>query len=170
MGQALAGQSFDQHRQRVLVDIARVIEGNAILRMLEGRYAAPDTDFEPPASHVVEHADLFDQAQWVVERQQVDQRAEPEITRALSSGGQKQIGRRRHPERRRVMLSDVVAPDARLLVGLDQPQTLLEELTRRAFAGGALDVVEDPDIDSFHWPVPPTASIAPSQAIANRQS
>ncbi len=97
-----------------------------MLRMLERRYAASDADFEPPARHVVEHADLFDQAQRAIERQQVDQRAQPEIARSLGRGGQKQIWRRRHPERRRMMLGNVVAPDARLLVGLDQPQPLLE--------------------------------------------
>ncbi|MGZ6211298.1 MAG: hypothetical protein ACXWNU_02640 [Candidatus Binataceae bacterium] len=48
------------------------------------------------------------------------------------------------------MLGNVIAPDARLLVGLDQPQSLLKELLERAVAGGALDMVEDSEIDSFH--------------------
>jgi len=48
---------------------------------------------------VIEHADFFHQAQWAIEWQQVDQRAEPHIARALRRRGQEQIGRRRHPER-----------------------------------------------------------------------
>jgi hypothetical protein len=68
MRQALVGQSLDQHSQGVFIDVARIIERNAILRVLEGRYATPDANFEPSAGHVIEHADFFDQAQWIVER------------------------------------------------------------------------------------------------------
>jgi hypothetical protein len=92
-----------------------------MLRVLERRYAASDADFEPPAGHVVEHAD-FDQ------RSGPERREVTSVRRIapLGRGGQEQIGRRRHPERRGMMLGNVVPPDACLLVGLDQPQPLLE--------------------------------------------
>ena len=61
---------------------------------LERRDAAADADLEPAVAQMVEHADLLDEAQRRVERQQIDQR--PEVD-AAASAARSRRDRRREP-------------------------------------------------------------------------
>jgi hypothetical protein len=60
-------------------EIARVVRlGVGLLAPEVGLHhpAAADTDLQAPVAEVIEHADLFDQPQWMVQGQHVDARAE----------------------------------------------------------------------------------------------
>ena len=64
-------------------------------RGLQRRHAAADAELEPPAAHLIEHADLLDQADRMVVGQEVDQRAEAQTRGALRDRGQEQSRARR---------------------------------------------------------------------------
>src|SRR4029077_19759267 len=87
--------------------------------------------------------DLVDQPQRVVERQQVDHRPESEAFGALCHRRQEQAGRRRVAAWRVVVLGQVIAVEAGAVVGLDQPEPLLEMTGERQAA--VVEVVEDPE-------------------------
>src|SRR5262249_33751054 len=85
--------------QDVLVVGACLLEIDAIGVELHGRDAAPHADVEAAAAEMIEHAELFQQPQRVVERQEKEQRAEADAPRFAPGGGQKQAQGRRRPER-----------------------------------------------------------------------
>ena len=120
---------------------------DAVVAHLVGRDAAADAELEPAAAHLVEHADLVDQAQRMIEVDGVDQRPEAQRLGALGHGGQEHAGRGRHAERRRVMLGQVIGVEARALVELDQPQPLVE--LPAEIGAGAVHVVEDAELHRF---------------------
>jgi hypothetical protein len=124
-------------------------ECDAIISDFVGRDAAADAELEPAAAELVEHADLFEEAQRVMQRQRVDQRPEAQAPRALRHCGEKDAGSRRHAERRRMMLGQVIAADAEPVIGLDQRQPVLVKLAERL--GPAVEMVEDADL---HHAVP----------------
>src|SRR5690349_8642716 len=76
---------------------------------------------------MVEHANFFSQSKRIVSRQHVDKRAESNPLRALGSGGQKKIRRRRHVEGRAVMLGDMITVETILIASFDELQALLVE-------------------------------------------
>ena len=112
-------------------------------RDLDRRDAAPDAEIEPPAAHPVEHADLLDQAQRRVKRQAIDRRPEAQAPCALGDRGEEHARRRRHAERRAVMLGQVIAVEAGAVVQLEQPQPVLVEVRQRA--GAPVQMVENAD-------------------------
>ena len=130
----------------------RVID--AVIAHLERRYAAPDSHFEAPAAHLIEHADLLHQAQRMVQRQTINQRPEAKAFGALCNGGQEQVRRRRHAQRRRVMLGHMVGADTDLIVALDQLQPVF------IIAGQILtrDQIEMVEYAEFHE-VPPNLRV-----------
>ena len=89
------------------------------------RDALADAELEPPAAHLVEHADFFGEPQRMIERERVDERPEAEPLRPLRDGGEEDARRGRHAERRRVMLGEVIGVEAARVIGLDQLQPLL---------------------------------------------
>ena len=129
-------EPFPVHRRRL--GRIEIEEGH-----LDRRDAAPDAEFEPPAAHPVEHADLLDQTQRRIERQAIDRRPEAQAPRALGDRGEEHARRRRHAERRAVMLSEVVGVEAGAVVQLDQPQPVLVKILRRA--GAPVQMVENAD-------------------------
>src|SRR4029079_8855340 len=58
------------------------------------RYATGAADLEPPASHMIEHADLFENAPGLVERKHDAHGAESQPLRRLRDGCDQEIGRR----------------------------------------------------------------------------
>ena len=96
-----------------------------------GEMPRPHANVEPSPAQVVEHADLLDQAQRIIGGQNVNQGAETDARRALGRGRQKKARRRRHVQRRAVMLGDVVAIKALLFGAFDQLQALLVKLGQR---------------------------------------
>ena len=106
---------------------------DAIALMLEQRATTSDTELEAAAAELVEHADLLEQAQRMIERQQIDERPEAQPARALRDRRKKDAGRGRAAERRAVMLGQVIGVEALALDQLDEPQALLElRAARRA--------------------------------------
>src|SRR5262245_45327206 len=80
----------------------------------------------------------------MVRRQHVDQRAEPDATCALCRGGKEHARRRRHIERRRMMLADVISAKACPVVEFDQREPLLVLLGERIRP--AVVLVEDAEL------------------------
>src|ERR1700730_7558535 len=97
---------------------------------------------------MIEHADFLDQAQRMVERHRPDERPEPEPLGALGDRGQKDAGRWRHAERRRMMLGHVIAIEARPVVRLRNAQAILVIVRERAAAAGvSVEMIEN---SKFH--------------------
>ena len=73
-----------------------------------------------PAAHLVEHAYLLDQAQRRIQGQAIDRRPEAQALRPLRNGGEEHARRRRHAERRAVMLGQVVGVESGAVIQRDQ--------------------------------------------------
>ena len=117
---------------------------DAVVADLVRRDAAADAEFEAAAAHLVEHADLVDQSERMIEVEGVDQRAEPQRLRPLRHRRQEDTGRGRHAERRRMMLGQVIGVEARALVEFDEFQAILE--LQAEIGAGAVHVVEDAEL------------------------
>src|SRR4029077_4603780 len=74
---------------------------------------------------------FLDQAQRMIERQQINQRAEAQLLGALRQRGEENPGRSRAADRRAVMLGKVIAMEARAVVGLGEPQPAGKQLGMR---------------------------------------
>ena len=116
---------------------------------LERRHAAADAELEPPAAQLVEHADFLDQPQRMIERQQINQRAEAQLLGALRQRGEENSRRSRATDRRAVMLGEVIAVKARAVVSLGKPQPAGKQLAMRD--ARIVHVVEDAE---FHGRLP----------------
>ncbi len=64
-------------------------------RRLVGRGAAADAEPEPAGAHEVQHADLFDQPERMIEAERVGKRSEAKRRCALGDGGEEEAGRGR---------------------------------------------------------------------------
>jgi hypothetical protein len=107
--------------------------------------APPHPDVETPAAQVVEHADLLDQPERMMQRQNVHARAEPQAVRALGHRGQEDVLRwGQTVNRRGVVLGQVIGVEAGRVETLDLEEALaidpIEPEPRHR-----LDVVEHPE-------------------------
>src|SRR5262249_36679031 len=84
---ALLRETLVEHVQNMLVVGARLLEIDAVGVELHRRDAAPHADVEAAAAEVIEHAQLLQQPQRMVERQQIEQRAEADAPRFSRGGG-----------------------------------------------------------------------------------
>ena len=137
-------QALHQHRIAFLVERGGRFGGDAEIGELVRRAAAPDAELEPAARHLVEHADFFQEAQRIDQRQRVDQRADAQPFGALRDRGEKHAGRTGCAERRRMVLGDQVGVKTFAVVHLGQPQPVLVMLRERQVA--AIDVIEDTEL------------------------
>src|SRR5579883_56777 len=151
-GEILAGVVERLVRQPLQHDVEHFGEALRASRRIDAkiadlvwRDAAADSELQSTAAHLVEHANLVDQPQRMIEVERVDQRAEAQCLRALGDGGEEHAGRGGHAERRRMVFGDVIGVETALLVELDQLQPLLE--LPAEIAAGAVHVVEDAE---FH--------------------
>ena len=151
MRQRLAGQPGEDDVERLDVHRVRLVVLDAEIGNLEGRDALADADLEPAAAHLVEHADLFDQAQRIVKRQGIDQRAEAQSLGALRHRREEYARRRRHAERRRVVLRQVIGVEAGAVIRLDQLQAALIERAERLVA--PVEMIENAEVE-LHGPPP----------------
>jgi hypothetical protein len=126
-----------------------------VIGRLDWRDAVADPEIEAPVAHLIEHADLLDHPQRMMQRQRIDQRAEAKVLRALGDRGEEDAGRGGKTERRRVMLGRVVRIEAAAIIGLDQLEPLLVEIVQGKVV--AIEVVEN---SKFHSPS--RARLAPS--------
>jgi hypothetical protein len=94
---------------------------------------------------MIEHADLFDQAQRRSERQEIDHRPETHAFRRARDRAEPDSRHRNHIEPRAVMFGDVIGIESRLIGRGDELQPLVE--LRRERPVRAVDMVEEAD---FH--------------------
>ena len=149
--QTFHGKAFEDELKAFAVDFLRRIGVFAIDRRLDQRRAAAQTNFKPSAADLVEHANLLDQAQRMIERQHKHHRPEAEPPRALRQCGKKDVGRRRHAQRCRVMLCQVIAVETGAIVGFGDLEAVLVVIGKRR--PGAIEMVEDAEFDFVTHPV-----------------
>ena len=109
----------------------------------DGRDALADADVQASAAHLVEHTQLFEEPERVVERQQIHERADAQALRSAGNHREVDVGRGREAERGRVMLGHVIAVEAQPVVEFGQRQALCEK--RSGIARAAVDVIENAD-------------------------
>ena len=108
------------------------------------RGAAADAELEPAAAHDVEHADLFQQPQRMIEAERIGERPEAKGGRALRDGGEKQARRGRGAQRRAVMLGHVIGVEAGPFVELDQSQAVF--ILAPQIGARSVEVIEDGEL------------------------
>src|ERR1700749_1077137 len=131
------------------IDLGRLLRVHSEIADLVRRGAAPESDFQAPAAHLVEHADFLENAQRMAYAKRVDQRAKAQAFGTLGYSGQHDAGRRRHAERRRVMLGDMVGVKSAAIVDFGELEPALIEIGKARIA--AIDMIEDPE---FHGLIP----------------
>src|SRR5256885_4106309 len=160
----LVRQPGQNHLERLAVDLLGLERVQVEVRHLVRHDAAPDAEVEAPARHLIEHADLLDQPQRIVERQAVDARPQADAPRALRGGGEEDARRRRHPERGGVVLGEMVRGEACRVVLLEQAQAARVVLVERHVA--AAEVGEDSAVPWSGGPCPHTTTAAPPPGAA----
>lgn len=125
---AAVAPTAEDHLERFHVHRLRFGRIDAEGGDLPGQHAAADADLQTPARQIIEHAQLLDQPQRIVERQAEHHRAEPEAPRALRGGGEEHGWLGCEAERRRVVLGEVPEMEAGGVVALDQPQAVLVDI------------------------------------------
>ena len=81
-------QPGDENGQRLIEDGARTSRINAEVAQLVRGDATADTQFQPSARKLVQHADFFNEAEGVIEWQQVNKWSQAELPGALGGGGE----------------------------------------------------------------------------------
>ena len=144
MIERVGGQPGAEAIEGVDENLARILVLDLVILELERRDPAADTDFHPPIAQVIEHGDLLDQPQRRIEREQIDQRAEPHAPGRARYRAEIDAGHRHHVERRGVVLRHVQAVDAGLVGRLHKGEPLVEERCQRAIC--RFDVIEKSDL------------------------
>ena len=137
-------ESLEDDLERLSVDLLGLQMVQAEVRHLVGDDPPAHAEVEAAARELVEHADLFDESERVVERQAVHTRAQTDAPGPLGGRGEEDAGHRRQPERRRVVLGQVVGIEAGGVVFLQEAQPALVELVERHLA--SVEMVEDSEI------------------------
>src|SRR3984893_11484253 len=161
--QFVAGKALEDEFEGLVIDFAGLREIETVSASLKRRDAASDPELEPPAAHLIEHADFLDQAQRMIERQEIDEGAEAQRLGALRHGREKEPGRGGAAERRRVVLGDVVAIDAAAVIGFDQLEPIGVERAKRP--APIVHVIEHAEFHAAsrrvdHGAAPATAALA----------
>ena len=139
--------------ERIDEDVARLLMLDLVIFQLERRYSAADAHFEATMAQVIEHADLLDQAQRRVEREQIDQRTEPHVPGRAGDRAEIDARNRNHVEGRGVMLRNVQAVDPRIVSRAGEREPLVEQRGERTVA--VLDVIKQSDLhDLSGFPAP----------------
>jgi hypothetical protein len=132
--------------------------------VLDGGDAPPHAVLDAPVAQVVEHAQLLDHPEGVVERQDLHERAETDRARDLCGGRQEHLLVRRHAQVGAVVFGEVVGVEAGLVGDLDEVEPVSEQL---AGVGprNALDVVEDAELHHVAspctwWRITPLSQVA----------
>ena len=150
VGQLLRGQALEEDREALVEALAPALPVDVEEADLDRRDAGAHTELQAAAAEVIEHADLVDEPQWVIERQAVDERPQTQRRGALRRGGEEDARRGGVAERRAVVLGEVVGVEPGVLVALDEREALLELLADRQPA--LVDLVEDPELHVCRLP------------------
>ncbi len=139
----MTAKDFPEH-------LVGILEVDAVVADLDRRNALADAEQETAAAHLVEHADFLGQPQRMIERQRINQRPEVKLPGALCDGREIDARRRRHAERRRMVLGAMVAVDAGAVVGLHQLEAVFVEIAERLIV--PVDVIEDSEFQRHVTP------------------
>jgi chaperone required for assembly of F1-ATPase len=143
------GQRLLQNLQRLEKHLLPMLGVDPDIGGLDRRDAAAGAEIEAPTAELIKHADFLDQAQWMVQRQRIDQRAEAELLRALRDRGEKDARRCGKAKRRRAVFRRVIRIEPAAVIGLHDLQPLLVEFVERQVI--AIEVVENAEL---HWWLP----------------
>jgi hypothetical protein len=167
---AVPGEAFRRERlqdqlQPLRVDCLPFFRILAVERNLVGHRAAAEADLHASAAQMIEHADFFQHAQRMMQRQRIDERAEAQPFGALRDRREENAGRRRHAERREVMLGDVIRIEAAAIERLDHLEPVFVVIPQREVV--AVEVIEDAEFEGHADTVAIYA--CPGQASAKRE-
>jgi hypothetical protein len=151
VSQSRARHPHHEHLERLLEHGPRARRVESVVADLVRRHAATHSQLEPPTAQVIKHADLAQQPERRVERQQEDERPQADAPRPLRRRRQEHRGRRRHAERGGVMLGQVIAEESRRVRRLQELEPVLVELPERSVLP-AVDPVEHPELEIRHGP------------------
>ena len=147
MVEARGAQSLEHDLQRFVEAFLGGGRVDAEERRFVGRGAATDAEFEPAAAHDVEHADLFDQPQRMIEAQRIGERPEAKLGRTLGDGGEEQAGRGRRAQRRAVVLGHVIGVKTRPFIDLGQAEAVF--ILAPQVGAGPVQMIEDGELHIF---------------------
>ena len=150
--ECLAGEPLHDQLDGFVVDVPALGRIGAEIGKLDRRSAAAETELQPAAAHLIEHADFLNQPQRMIERHREHHRAEAQPPGALRQRGKKHVRRWRHAERRRMVLGEVIGVEAGSIVGLGDLQAVFIKIRQRW--AGAVEVIEN---SKFHFEVPAVA-------------
>ena len=141
---------FQDARQIALEDGLCLLRIDTEIGDLHRRRAAPEADVQTSAAQLVEHGDLFGEAQGMIERQRINHRAKAQLLRALCDGAEENIWRRRHAERCRVMFGQMIGVEAGTIINLDQLQAFLIVALKRLMI--VVEMIEDAEFHRLFAP------------------
>ena len=130
-GQPRTVQALDDQVHTLHEHFHGVIRVNAEETDFYRRHPATQAHFQPPVAEIVQHADLLNQPQRDIKRDQVHQRADAYSGSRLRQRRQEYAGRRRRAQGRAVVFRQVVAPETRGFRGLGNPDPFGVGLVQR---------------------------------------
>src|SRR6267378_1554327 len=92
VGKRIGFHGLENNLSRFIVAVLCVCGRNAEKRKFKWDGAAANAKIKSAPAQLIQHADLFESAQWVIEIQQHHQRSESQRSGALRDGGQEQVG------------------------------------------------------------------------------
>ena len=128
VGDPVVREAREQDLERLGVELAALRPVDPEEPLFDRRDAAAHTQIEAPIGQLVEHADLLDHRQRMLEREDETQHAEADARRAGSHCSQEQPRPRDGAERRSVVLGQQERVEPRRLRRLDHRQALPIEL------------------------------------------
>ena len=137
-------EPLEDDLERLPVDLLGLQMVQIEVRHLVGDDPPAHPEVEAPAREVVEHADLFDESERVVEGQTVHARPQTDAPGPLGGRGEEDTGHRRQPERRGMVLGQMVRVEAGPVVFLQKAQPALVELVERHVP--TVEMIEDPQV------------------------
>jgi hypothetical protein len=120
--------------------------------MALARAAASDAEHQAAAAQMIEHAEFLIQPERVMERQDVDERSDPQPRGSRERGREKNAWARRHAERGGMVLGQMIAGEAFAFDQLDQPEPALEHPIELMPVG--IQMIENAELQHLVTPRP----------------
>src|SRR6185437_7259541 len=156
-----AGETLQHGRERLFIELGFLIRIDPEIAGFDRRDAAADAELEASPAHLIEHANLFDQVERMMDGQGVDKRAEAQLPSALRERRHEDARRRGDAQRRAVVLGHVVAVIPAAIIGLGEGEALLVKCLERQRT--AIEMIED---SKFHGLTPEAQARRPIAILA----
>src|SRR5262245_24338994 len=101
----LLGPGLLNNVQRLLIALAILQPRDAKPREVLGVSAAPDPENEASTAQDIEHGEVLRLAEWILQREDAEGRAEPQAGRLSCQGGQKELRARTDAKRIEMLLA-----------------------------------------------------------------